>query len=80
MQRLEPPRAEDVSPDVLPTWEQFYRTRGSVPNMFRTLALRAEMMLAIAGCMDAILNTGTVELRLKEMVVVRTSQLNTCAY
>jgi alkylhydroperoxidase family enzyme len=80
MPRIEPPRAEDVGPDVLPVWERFYRARGSVPNMFRTLALRPEMMTAIAGSMNAILNTGTVDLRLKEMVVVRTSQLNACAY
>lgn len=80
MPRIEPPRAEDVGPDVLPVWEQFYRARGNVPNMFRTLSLRPEMMKAIAGSMNAILNTGTVDLRLKEMVVVRTSQLNACAY
>lgn len=80
MPRIEPPRAEDVSPTVLPMWETFFRNRGNVPNMFRTLSLRPEMATAIAGSMSAILNTGTVDLRLKEMVVVRVSQLNGCAY
>ena len=80
MPRIEPPRAEEVSPDVLPMWERFYQTRGNVPNMFRTLSLRPEMAVAVANSMAAILNTGTVELRLKEMVVVRVSQLNECAY
>jgi alkylhydroperoxidase family enzyme len=80
MLRIEPPRAEDVSPEVLPMWEQFYRARGSVPNMFRTLSLRPEMANAVAASMRAILNTGTVELRLKEIVAVRVSQLNGCAY
>lgn len=80
MPRIEPPCAEDVAPDVLPMWETFYRARGNVPNMFRTLSLRPEMAQAVAASMSAILNTGTVELRLKEMVVVRVSQLNQCAY
>jgi len=30
--------------------------------------------------MAAVLNTGTVELRLNEMVIVRTSQINGCVY
>ncbi len=80
MPRIEPPRAEDVSPDVLPVWEKFYRNRGNVPNMFRTLSLRPEMAKAVAASMDTILNTGTVDLRTKEMVVVRVSQLNACQY
>jgi alkylhydroperoxidase family enzyme len=80
MPRIEPPRAEEVAPEVLPVWETFYQKRGNVPNMFRTLSLRPEMARATAGCMSALLNTGTVDLRLKEMVVVRVSQLNACAY
>jgi alkylhydroperoxidase family enzyme len=80
MPRIEPPRAEDVSSEVLPMWEQFYAARGSVPNMFRTLSLRPAMANAVAESMRAILNTGTVELRLKEMVAVRVSQINGCAY
>lgn len=80
MPRIELPRAEQVSPEVLPMWEQFFHARGSVPNMFRTLSLRPEMANTVAASMSAILNTGTVPLQLKEMVAVRVSQLNACAY
>lgn len=80
MPRIEPLRADEVGADVLPTWETFYRQRGSVPNMFRTLAHRPEMMRAIAGSMAAIINTGTVDVRTKELAIVRVSQLNGCAY
>jgi alkylhydroperoxidase family enzyme len=48
--------------------------------MFRTLSLRPDMAIAVAGAMQAILNTGTVDLCLKEMVAVRVSQLNACRY
>lgn len=80
MPRIEPPPAEAASPDVLPMWEGFYNARGSVPNMFRTLSIRPDMANAVAAAMQAILSTGTVDLRLKEMVAVRVSQLNGCAY
>lgn len=80
MARIEPPRAEDVQPEVLPTWTSFYRKRGNVPNMFRTLAVRPELMRAMSDCMAAIMGPGTVSVRLKELVVVRVSQLNGCRY
>lgn len=80
MPRIEPPRAEDAPPAVLPMWERFYNARGSVPNMFRTLSVRPEMANTIAAAFGAIMNTGTVDLRLKEMVAVRVSQLNACHY
>jgi alkylhydroperoxidase family enzyme len=80
MPRIEPPCAEEAPPAVLPMWERFFDARGSVPNMFRTLSLRPDMAIAVAGAMQAILNTGTVDLRLKEMVAVRVSQLNACRY
>ena len=80
MPRIEPPRAEDVPAEVLPTWVDFYRVRGSVPNMFRTLALRPELMRAVAACMAEIMRPGAVDVRLKELVTVRVSQVNGCRY
>jgi alkylhydroperoxidase family enzyme len=58
----------------------FFQKRGSVPNMFRTAALRPEIGVATANLMAAVLNTGTVDLRLKEMLIVRTSKINGCVY
>ena len=80
MPRIEPPRAEKVGGDVLPVWEAFYRKRGNVPNMFRTLAVRPELMRVLNDAMAVIMGAGTVSVRLKELVVVRVSQLNGCAY
>ncbi len=80
MPRIDPPRAEDVPAGVLPAWEAFFRKRGNVPNMFRTLALRPEIMHALDQAMAAIMGPGTVSVRLKELIVVRVSQVNGCAY
>ncbi len=80
MPRIDPPRAEDVTPDVLLTWKRFYEKRGNVPNMFRTLALRPEIMRILDESMATIMGPGTVSVRLKELIVVRVSQVNGCMY
>ncbi|MBF6590156.1 MAG: carboxymuconolactone decarboxylase family protein [Ktedonobacterales bacterium] len=51
-----------------------------MPNMFRTMALRPEIMATAVAHMRAIFGTGTVETRLKELLAVRVSQINECTY
>jgi alkylhydroperoxidase family enzyme len=48
--------------------------------MFRTLALRPEIMRVLDECMATIMGPGTLSVRLKELVVVRVFQVNGCAY
>jgi alkylhydroperoxidase family enzyme len=59
---------------------RYQRDRGNIPNMFRTMAYRPEIAATADAHMQAIFNTGTVEKRLKEMLAVRVSQINDCAY
>ena len=73
------PRAE-ATPAVAAIYDRYMRTRGNVPNMFRTIAHRPEIFETMIAHFEAILQTGTVPLRLKELVIVRTSQLNPCEY
>ena len=80
MARIRPLLPAEATPEAQQVLNTFYARRGNVPNMFRTFALRPEMMIAASAMMAAVLNTGTVELRLKEMVIVRTSQINGCVY
>lgn len=72
-------RAE-TSPEVAAIYDRYMRTRGNVPNMFRTVAHRPEIFETMIAHFEAVLQTGTVPLRLKELVIVRTSQLNRCEY
>ena len=48
--------------------------------MFRTVAHRPEILRTLVAHWRAVLRTGTVPLRLKELVIVRTSQINGCEY
>ncbi len=78
--RIRPLAAEDADPQARTVLDEFVRERGNMPNMFRTMALRPEIMETAAAHMRAIFSTGTVDPRLKEMLAVRVSQINDCAY
>ncbi len=80
-----PPRIPVTDPHEVPAevrsvFDRFMRVRGNIPNMFRTVARRPEIMLTMEAHMNAVFNTGTVEFALKEMCAVRTSANNKCAY
>lgn len=78
--RLSRVRRADTTPTVAAIYDRYMRTRGNVPNMFRTVAHRPEIFETMIAHFEAVLNTGTVPLRLKELAIVRTSQVNGCAY
>jgi uncharacterized peroxidase-related enzyme len=70
----------DVSEATGAIYDRYMRTRGNVPNMFRTIAHRPEIFETMIAHFEAILTTGTLPTRLKELVIVRTSQINSCEY
>ena len=80
MPRLSRLNAQQVSEGTANIFERYMRQRGNVPNMFRTVAHRPEIFETMIAHFEAILNTGTLPTRLKELVIVRTSQLNSCGY
>ena len=61
-------------------FDQFYKERGNVPNMFRTVAHRPEYLRTMIAHFRTVMNTGTIPLRLKELLVVHVSQINRCQY
>lgn len=69
-----------VSPEVASIFDHFMKVRGNVPNMFRTVAHRPELLKTMIAHFRAVMETGTVPTRLKELLFVRTSQINRCEY
>ena len=61
-------------------YDHYMKMRGNVPNMFRTVAHRPEIFRTMIAHFRAVMETGTVPAKLKELVIVRVSQLNTCEY
>jgi alkylhydroperoxidase family enzyme len=61
-------------------YDVYLKERGNVPNMFRTVAHRPEIFRTMIAHFRAVMNSGTVPAKLKELVIVRTSQINRCEY
>src|SRR3569833_623462 len=61
-------------------YDKAFAQRGNVPNMFRVMAHRPEIFSTMMAHFAAVLNTGTVSTKLKELIIVRTSQENETPY
>lgn len=61
-------------------FETYQRERGNVPNMFRTMAHRPDVLQTMIRHFRAVMTPGTVGLRLKELIAVAVSGINGCAY
>ncbi len=80
MPRISRLNRDQVRESSVAIYDRTLRDRGNVPNMFRTMAHRPDIFETIIAHMDAVLNTGTLPKALKELVIVRTSQLNQTPY
>lgn len=80
MSRISRLDRSEVRPDIAVLYDKVFASRGNVPNMFRTMAHRPEIFATMQAHFDAVLNTGTVSTKLKELIIVRTSQVNETPY
>ena len=80
MPRISRVDKSQASPEVAEVYDHFMKVRGNIPNMFRTVAHRPEIMRTMVAHFRAVLETGTVPLKLKELVILRTTQINRCEY
>ncbi|HWA96606.1 MAG TPA: peroxidase-related enzyme [Terracidiphilus sp.] len=80
MSRISRLDRNDVTPDLAALFDKIYAQRGNVPNMFRVMAHRPEIFSTMQAHFAAVLNTGTVSTKLKELIIVRTSQVNETPY
>ena len=71
---------DQVDPECAKIYDVYMQERGNVPNMFRTAAHRPEIFRTMIAHFRAVMNTGTLPAKLKELVIVRTSQINRCEY
>ncbi|MGA8743211.1 MAG: carboxymuconolactone decarboxylase family protein [Terracidiphilus sp.] len=80
MSRISKLDRSEVTPDLAALFDKAFAQRGNVPNMFRVMAHRPEIFATMQAHFGAVLNTGTVSTKLKELIIVRTSQVNETAY
>jgi uncharacterized peroxidase-related enzyme len=80
MSRISRLDRSEVTPEMGALFDKAFAQRGNVPNMFRVMAHRPEIFSTMQAHFAAVLNTGTVPTRLKELIIVRTSQINVTPY
>ena len=80
MSRISKLERSEVTPEMSTLYDKIFAQRGNVPNMFRTMAHRPEIFSTMMAHFSAVLNTGTVSTKLKELIIVRTSQINATPY
>ncbi len=80
MSRISRLDRSQVTPELVTLYDQAFAQRGNVPNMFRVMAHRPEIFSTMMAHFAAVLNTGTVPTKLKELIIVRTSQVNETPY
>ena len=80
MPRISRLEKDQVDSESAKIYDTYLAERGNVPNMFRTVAHRPEIMQTMHQHFFSVMNTGTVSRKLKEMISVRVSYLNICVY
>lgn len=60
--------------------DRMAEARGNVPNMFRIVAHRPELMATMLAHFNEVMRDTTVPVKLKELLAVQTSLANSCAY
>lgn len=80
MPRISRVDRSQLAPEIAALYDKAFALRGNVPNMFRVMAHRPEIYATMQAHFGAVLNTGTVPTKLKELIIVRTSQVNQTPY
>ena len=80
MSRISRLDRNEVPAEIEALYDKAFAQRGNVPNMFRVMAHRPEIFSTMQAHFGAVLNTGTVPTKLKELIIVRTSQVNQTPY
>jgi hypothetical protein len=67
MSRISRLNRDQVTPDIATLFDKIFAQRGNVPNTFRVMAHRPEIFSTMQAHFAAVLNTGSVPLKLKEV-------------
>jgi alkylhydroperoxidase family enzyme len=79
------PRISRLDRSVVPSevgeiYDRFMKQRGNIPNMFRTVAHRPEILRSMIEHFGIVSANGALPAKLKELLFVRVSQINRCEY
>lgn len=67
MSRISRLDRSQINPEIGARYDKVFAQRGNVPNMFRVMAHRPEIFATMQDHFAAVLSTGTVSTKLKEV-------------
>ena len=80
MARLQTLEREEVAPEVQEIYDKYLQERGNVPNAFKTWAQIPNYLTTLIAHYRAVMFTGNLPFKLKELLVVKVSLTNNSNY
>lgn len=80
MGRIRKLNRDEVPPEVQKIFDHYLAERGYIPNAFRTWAHVPEYLRTLIEHYRAVMFTGELPFKFKELLLVRVSQINSCNY
>ena len=80
MGRLPRLERDQVPPEIQAIYDTYLKERGNVPNAFKTFAHIPAYLTTMIAHYRAVMFTGEVPFKLKELVFLHVSKLNACRY
>jgi hypothetical protein len=80
MGRLRKLEHDDVCPEIQAIYETYLKERGNVPNAFKTFAHIPGYLTTMIAHYRAVMFTGDVPFKTKELIFLHVARLNACRY
>ncbi len=80
MGRIRKLERHDVGPEIQAIFDTYLGERGHIPNSFKTWAHMPAYLSTLIAHYRAVMFTGALPFKLKELLLVRVSQMNECRY
>jgi len=80
MSRIPPLSREDAPDEIRAIYDKYLKERGNVPNLFQVMARAPHLLTTLIDHYRAVMFSGKLPFKLKELLVVKVSQLNSCNY
>lgn len=80
MGRLPKLERDQVSAEIQAIYDTYMKERGNIPNAFKTFAHIPSYLVTMIAHYRAVMFTGDVPFKLKELLFLHVSRLNACRY
>lgn len=80
MGRIRKLERDEVGPEIQAIYDTYQKERGNVPNAFKTFAHIPAYLTTMISHYRTVMFTGEVPFKVKELLFLHVSRLNSCRY